>query len=519
MLTRPRYAIVALIGVFLVSTRIAVAATVAVPIENPAMAPSDRFGNAVSISGGQLAVGAALDNTTGLNSGRAYLFDPNTTALIHTFENPSPGTSERFGQSVGVSGTRVLVGADRDATTGTNSGRAYVFDAVGGGLVHTLENPAAATSTESEFGGAVSIAGDRILIGAIGDDTTGTDSGRAYLFDAVTGSLVYTFENPAPAAGDEFGISVSVSGDRLLVGAHLDDTTAGNAGRAYLFDAATGSLVHTFENPDPGSGDHFGNAVSVSGDRVLIGAHDDNTTGSNSGRAYVFDAATGNLVHTLDNPAPDAGDRFGNAVSVAGDQVLIGALEDDTTGTNSGRAYLFDALSGSLVDTFDNPALHAGDRFGNAVSVTSDGMAVGAYTDGTLATASGRVYTYIDGIQAAIDIAPEDITNTLHPHHNGGDLNDSIPLVVFGSEALDVDLIDTATLAFGPAEGAIDPASTPVVQDYDEDLVLDLRLEFLTGDTGIGCSQFDATLTGQTTEGDYFAGTDFITPDCDASCH
>jgi len=365
----------------------------ALVFENPSPDVSDGFGNSVSVAGDRVLIGAVQDDTTGDTSGRAYLFDAMTGTLVQTFDNPgSNPANDDFGNSVSVAGDRVLIGAVQDDTTGNDSGRAYLFDAVTGNLAQTFDNPS--PGVNDLFGISVSVAGDRVLIGAFGDDTTGNGSGRAYLFDAVTGNLVRPFDNPSPFPSDGFGRSVSVAGDRVLIGAHLDDSTMVNTGKAYLFDAVTGNLAQTFDNPSPNSNDGFGFSVSVAGDRVLIGAASDDATGNNSGRAYLFDAVSGNLVHTFENPSPDAIDAFGESVSVAGDRVLIGADTDDTTGNNSGRAYLFDAISGNLVQTFDNPSPDANDLFGISVSVAGNRVLIGANGDDTTDGNSGRAYLF-----------------------------------------------------------------------------------------------------------------------------
>jgi hypothetical protein len=124
------------------------------------------------------------------------------------------------------------------------------------------------------FGAALSLSGGKALIGAPLDGTTGTGSGRAYVFDATTGALLRTLENPTPAANDQFGLTVSLSGNLALVGAQNDGTGAAGAGAAYLFDATSGSLLRTFTDPGPAPIllDNFEHAVAVSGNRALISA-------------------------------------------------------------------------------------------------------------------------------------------------------------------------------------------------------------------------------------------------------
>lgn len=124
-----------------------------------------------------------------------------------------------------------------------------------------------------------------------------------------------------------------------------------------------------------------------------------------------------------------------------------------------------------------------------------------------------------------VDIIPASTANEVHPNHDGGPsaengLNDVIPVVVFGSVDFAVNQIRPETVGFGPGRGAFDPASTPVFEtDFDSDGQMDASFDFLTGDVGIGCSDTDATLAGETYTGGSFSGAQPITADCDAGCH
>jgi hypothetical protein len=111
-------------------------------------------------------------------------------------------------------------------------------------------------SMPSRFGYSVAAVGDKVLVGAPYDDAKAENAGAAYLFDS-DGNWPLTFENPTPAAGDQFGFSVAAFGNNVLGGAFHDDTGANDAGAAYLFDGSTGVLLYTFLNPTPGDGDAF----------------------------------------------------------------------------------------------------------------------------------------------------------------------------------------------------------------------------------------------------------------------
>jgi hypothetical protein len=237
----------------------------------------------------------------------------------------------------------------------------------------------------------------------------------------------------------------------------------------------------------------------------------------------------------IENPSPDASDYFGFAVSVAGNLALVGAYGDDVTGSNSGRAYLFDATTGALLHTLENPSPHNNDYFGSAVSMAGNLALVGAYGDDVTGSNSGRAYLFFNGIQTDLVIDPVTYDNQVHTNHDGSPsaingLNDTIAVSVLGLSIGDGDLvdfdtntIDPATLRFGNDRGGIKPGSTPLFNQFvDGDSVPDATFEFRTGDAGIVCNQTETALDGYTTVASgatRFAGAEPITTNCIASCH
>ena len=236
-------------------------------------------------------MGAVADDTGASNAGSAYVYDlsSGSAVLIATLNNPTPATSDLFGYSVSVSGNTTVVGARQDGTGAANAGSAYVYDLSSGSpvLTTTLNNPTPASN--EFFGHSVSVSGDTVVVGAIG---ASINVGNAYVYDLSSGSpiLIATLNNPTPAQLDQFGNSVSVSGDTVVVGAGMDDTGASDAGSAYVYDLSSGSavLTATLNNPTPVSDDQFGFSVSVSGGTAVVGALDDDTQNTNQGAAYVY---------------------------------------------------------------------------------------------------------------------------------------------------------------------------------------------------------------------------------------
>lgn len=345
---------------------------------------------------------------------------PRILSLVHTLDNPNAydtPNQDFFGSAVAIDGNYAIVSATReDDAGGTNSGKAYIFNVTTGTLLQTLDNPNAYdTSAGDEFGNRVAISGNYAIIGAINeDDATGTSSGKAYIFKTTDGTwtdttLAHTLDNPTPSGAgtnDQFGCSVSISGNFAIAGARFEDGADGiNQGKAYIFNVTTGALVHTLDDPnayDTPVGDRFGNSVSISGNYAIVGAWaEKDAGGTNAGKAYIFNVTTGALVHTIDNPSPvTAFDNFGFAVAISGDRAIVGAFQDDNPANNSGTAYIYNVTTGSLIHTLDNPSPNNStfnDQFGFDVAISGNFAIVGAAredvgTDGS--TESGVAYIF-----------------------------------------------------------------------------------------------------------------------------
>ena len=205
--------------------------------------------------------------------------------------------------------------------------------------------------------------------------------------------LNQTFNNPAPTIADQFGSSVAIDGNNVVVGAPRDVASANNSGQAYLFDNATGTLLQTFNDPTPSGKDQFGFSVAIDGNFVLIGAPFDITSGDTIGQAFLFDAAIGTLLQTFNDPTPTGGDLFGFSVAIDGNNVLISAVSDDTSGVDIGQAHLFDALTGNLLETLNDPMPTNTHSFGQFVAIDGNNVVVGA-PSGPNASGIGQAHSF-----------------------------------------------------------------------------------------------------------------------------
>ncbi|MFM6399958.1 MAG: FG-GAP repeat protein, partial [Planktothrix sp.] len=171
----------------------------------------------------------------------------------------------------------------------------------------TFRNPSP-TAGNSAFGQSVATTlSDNVIIGAPQDNSLAPNSGAVYAFSPATGTPYLLLNNPTPNVFDLFGYSLATIGNNIIVGAPNDSTLAPGGGTVYLFDGNTGQLLQTFFNPNPQLNDFFGASVAAVGeDRILIGTPASLTLGSEQkpGEAYIFDSATGELIQTFKNPNP-----------------------------------------------------------------------------------------------------------------------------------------------------------------------------------------------------------------------
>lgn len=372
--------------------------TVAIPNPDPGI--GDRFGWTVGGIGNsdKVVVGMHHDDPEGIrDAGSAIIFNANNvTQIMPPLENPDPDIWDNFGFAVaGVGNDKVVVGtraSDPDELSQTGS--AFVFDANNGTMITPLENPN--PGYEDWFGYTVAgIGDDKVVVGTTNDEPNSMrKAGAAYVFDANNGTMLFTLDNPRPDTNDNFGYAVGgIGNDKVVVGSVFDTSNVmNNTGAAFVFDANTGEPLMTLENPNPDYNDNFGYAVAgVGNDKVVISALLDKTSNSMknyTGTVYVFDTATttggGDPLLTIPNPVPDVNDQFGYAVAGIGDSMMVvsapynGNNSSDTH--NAGVAYVFDAVTGELLVTLDNPDHETSKEFGHSVAGIGDNkVIVGSY--------------------------------------------------------------------------------------------------------------------------------------------
>jgi len=368
-------------------------------------APGDEFGNSLSVSGDVAIVGAPRDDENGTDAGAAYIyrFDGVTWHEEQKLLAPDGAAGDKFGNSVAISHGAAVIGAVGDDDNGTSAGSAYVYRFDGTQWVQEQKLLPWFVVRFDWFGAAVAIDTDVLVVGAPGRDVSGPVSGAAYVyrFDGTTWVREQTLVASDAGWSDNFGRSVSISGDVALVGAYLADDAYECSGAAYVyrFDGAHWPEEQKLRPWDGGQVEaRFGCSVAVSADAAIVGAYQHNHAAGNSGVAYVyrFDGSAWKGEQKLAASDGAAYDRLGAAVTVDGNVAVVGAPLDDDGGDASGSAYVyrFDGITWNQQAKLLAWDGAPGDQFAYSVAVNGNVAIVGADADDDNGDDSGSAYVF-----------------------------------------------------------------------------------------------------------------------------
>ncbi len=328
----------------------------------------EGFALSVAIAGDVCVVGAGgNDNENGENAGAVYVFrhdsETSTWGQEVALLASDGAEGEAFGRSVSISDNVLIVGASYHDFF-ASGGAAYIFryDEETGNWVEEARLSASDGAGRDEFGSSVSISGDVCVVVAKSDDDNGEDSGSAYVFRYDAEGEAWNQEakllpsDGGPSYG-YFGTTISISGDACVVG------TYGGA-HVYRYDATDETWGEESKILPPGgpsgNSNSFGNAASISGDACVVSFDADDDNGTLSGSAYVFrhdaEGETWNQEAKLLASDGAASDYLGSAISISGRVCLIGAPFDDEKGLGSGSAYVFELSTSVTEINFSQPA-------------------------------------------------------------------------------------------------------------------------------------------------------------------
>ena len=356
------------------------------------------------------------------------------------------GASDGFSRSVAISGDTMVVGApledsaatgvdgDQSDNSASGSGAVYVFTRSGDTWSQQAYLKASNAGAGDQFGLAVAIDGDTVVVGARDEDSSGVGdpadnsavgSGAAYVFarSGGTWSQEAYLKASNAGAGDQFGYSLAISGDTVVVGAPEEDSSAtgvnggqadnsalsSGAGYVFVRSGGTWSQQAYLKASNTEQGDTFGSAVSIDGDTVGVGAPDEDSSATGvdgdqadnsalqAGAGYVFTRSGGVWSQQAYLKASNIGglDAFGFAVAVAADTVVVGAPDEDSSAVESGAAYVFTRSGGTWSQQAHLKASNPGnfDHFGAVLAISGDTVVAGAVLEDSSATG-------IDGDQA-----------------------------------------------------------------------------------------------------------------------
>ncbi len=299
--------------------------------------------------------------------------------------------SDQFGNSVAISGNYAIIGADTD-NVGANSdqGSASIYQWSGSGWVLMQKITDANGAVNDLFGNRVSISGNFAIIGAPSDDigaNLNQGSASIYQWNNSSWILVQKITDATGAANDNFGNAVSISGNYAIVGSDNDDVGANaNQGSVniYQWNGSIWVLMQKITDATGEAGDNYGGSVSISGNYALIGANSDevgaNTT-QGSASIYIRSGSNWVLQEKITDAVGSAGDRFGYSVSISGSYAIIGAYADDvgsSAAQGSASVYFRNGSSWDLMKKITDDTGAAGDYFGYSVSISEDYAIVGA---------------------------------------------------------------------------------------------------------------------------------------------
>ena len=313
----------------------------------------DFFGAAVAVENDVIVVGAPGD---GGETGSAYVFGYNGTTWMEEQKLTLSETSLGFGAPLSLDGNVLLVGepADDDACPSVflcRSGAAHVYRYNGAAWAHEQKLTASDAEEDDTFGASLDVCGDVAIIGARKEDNVRIDQGAAYVFryDGVAWTEEQKLEASDGASLDFFGKAVGICSDRAVVGAYRDIHSGILSGSVYQFDFDGTTWLETQKlvPGDAADDDQFGVSLWLEGDSLLVGSFGDGEFFARAGAAYVYrhDGVTWGDEHKLVATDAGAGDRLGGAVAMSGEAVLTGATGDADAGQDTGSAYVFNVPS------------------------------------------------------------------------------------------------------------------------------------------------------------------------------
>lgn len=360
----------------------------------------DDFGSAMAIDGNFIAIGARLDDIDGLDSGAVYVYNRLGRNFLYAPFSFDVGPGDTLGEYVAIDDGKLYASARFDEVDGQIwAGSVYVFDLTQNGrFIQRLNAPTLALG--DSFGQNIAAGHNLVLVGAPQTRIGGVTVGVVHAYLASSLSFLTTLAPTDGTPNSFYGSAIDVSADYVAVGASRNNIGVGigESGSVYLYDYMSGALLHKLIPDDPQFSADFGASLAIVGDRIIVGAPFTSNTGGSSGSVYIFDAISGDQIHKIIADDSSSFSWFGHEVLVDGDTLVIAAPFNQLGGGRTGSIYLYDLSTYELIDRIDNPApLGAVDRFGFFVGAGEGEIMTSNYNQVENGLETGVAY-FIDAI-------------------------------------------------------------------------------------------------------------------------
>ncbi len=414
----------------------------------------DGFGEDVDIDGDFAVVGEPLDSydenemNVVQRAGKTHILKKvnGQWEIIQVIAAPNRAAFDYFGNTVAISGDYIFACKPFSLNS---QGQVYIYKRDGGdsdnfSLVQTIQ--ASIPDDNSFFGYRLDVNGDYAVISAfrekrdaVGGGTT-RNAGAVYIFQNIAGTWteIKRMESPNRSQDGDYGASVAIDGDNIVVGEwNYDMSGMTNIGGAYVYNKDTGGannwgLVTQLAPSAVGAYLRFGGAVDISGDNIVVGAHEDDHGGaltSDIGAAYVYNRNTGGTnnwgeVKRLVATNPALTDHFGISVAIDGNLIVVGAEQEDDDVSNmnpmndAGSVFFFKRNIGGtnnwgLMNKGVPSARDMNDQFGNAVAIDGCTVIIGCKennSDGDnanyMSSGPGAAYIFGNELYTEMSVTP-----------------------------------------------------------------------------------------------------------------
>jgi hypothetical protein len=390
----------------------------------------DEYGYSVDVHGDFAVVGDPLDNRWGPKAGAVYLYEKTTGSweLKQKFYSPSSQEGDRYGHSVAIYDSLIIVGAPFKDGAQPGGGRAYIYKITDTTIVSEIFiDNVNTSSSQDRFGFSVDIGVDRAIVGCPGDVQNGTESGSAVVVFRNAGIWYLDNElyHPTASPGDNFGYSVSMRRFNIAVGVPGYDSTFVDQGLVSTFRPAVGGGWVHFQDlyvSDLPGGARLGHDVNLGFPRIIAGAPGDDRNGINSGSAHIFRIlGTWSLEKSLVPDDLETFDQYGFSVAIDSVSAMVSAPNKDLSGTKFNKVYAytypeFGPWEQEQVIQQPSP-LKA--NFGHKVRMHGGNALVGALSDYPTCTITGEAHTYIQAPNGFWLIEPGGLESSVRQTQGG----------------------------------------------------------------------------------------------------